>query len=51
MPSIRESLFLIALALFIVYSGYLISEVAEVGTVHGWITLNMPTLDLARGCL
>ena len=50
MPTIRETLFIIALFTFMAYGVYLISEVAEVGTVHGWITLNMPTLDLAGGC-
>ena len=49
MPTIRECLFLIALAMFITYSAYLITEVAEVGTIHGWITLNMPTLEMAKG--
>ena len=45
MPSLKESLFLLALAMFITYAAYLISEVAEVGTIHGWITLNTGGFD------
>ena len=40
MPSLKESLFLLSLLAFLAYGVYLISEVAEVGTIQGWITLN-----------
>ena len=47
---IKDGLLFIMLVLFLSYSAYFISEVAEVGTIQGWIMLNMPQLDLAKGC-